>query len=185
MITLVLLPIALGGPPAAGWEVLADGQTRVACTRAGAAPWCRATGRIAAPPERVYALLDDIDGHARLYARIAESRELRPGLAHQVVSLPYPPSARDYVVNLRRLQDGADRVIAFESAPHPEIPITGLRLTAFEGEFRVGPGPAGDTVFSYLWQADLGPDIPSFALPIAWVTQGREIVGGLREAAER
>lgn len=185
MISLVLLPLALAGPPTAGWEVLVDGEIRVSCSRAGGAPWCRASGLIDAPLDRVFALLDDIDGHAALFSRIHSSRELSPGLAHQVVALPFPLPARDYVVTLERRREGADRVIAFQSADRPEIPVTGLRLTGFAGEFRVSPTPEGDTLFTYLWQADLGPDIPAFALPIAWATQGREIVGGLRAAAER
>ncbi len=182
--SLLLFPLALAGPPATGWETLTDGAVTVSCTRAGAVPWCRASGHIDAPPDRVYAILDDIDGHARLFSRIAVSSELEPGLAHQVVSLPYPLPARDYVVHLDRIRDGQDRVITFSSVSRPDIPVTGLRLTAFAGEFRVGPDAGGGSRFSYLWQADLGPDIPAFALPIAWRSQGTEIVSGLREAAE-
>lgn len=190
MIFLALVLPALAGSPSSswpttGWQTLSDGDVAVSCTRAGAAPWCRATGLIDAPPERVYALLDDIDGHARLFSRISVSRELRPGLAHQVVALPFPLAARDYVVRLERVVDGNDRVITFSSEEHTEIPVTGLRLTAFEGEFRVGPGEGGGSRFTYVWQADLGPDVPAFALPIAWRAQGSEIVEGLRAAAER
>ncbi len=181
---LLAISVALATAPSSGWEVLTEGEVTVSCSRAASVPWCRATGIIEAPPERVYALLDDIGGHARLFSRISSSVELRPGLAHQVVSLPFPLPARDYVVHLERVSDGADRVITFKSAAHPEIPVTGLRLTAFEGEFRVGPAEGGASRFTYVWQADLGPDIPAFALPIAWQSQGKEIVGGLKAAVE-
>lgn len=184
MFALWITGAALAGPPATGWETLTDGDIVVACSRAAAEPWCRARGPINAPPDRVYALLDDIGGHANLYERIALSVEFAPGYAHQVVKLPFPLDSRDYVVHLTRTFDHGDRVIRFASVPRPEVPVVGLRLSAFEGEFRVHTTAEGRTEFSYLWQADLGPDIPEWALPLAWEAQGTEIVRGLRVAAE-
>ena len=180
----LLLGFALAGPPSAGWHVLTEGDVVVSCTQSGAEPWCRASGLIAAPSDVVYTLLDDIGGHSKIFDRIAVSVEYAPGRAHQVVRLPFPLDSRDYVVRLTRTREGADRVITFDSISAPELPVQGLRLDHFAGEFRVHPRPDGTTEFSYLWQAELGPDVPSWALPVAWEAQGTEIVQGLRAAAE-
>ncbi len=178
------LGLGLAGPPSTGWEPVSEGDVAVSCTRAGAAPWCRATGTVNARADRVYGILDDIGGHARIYERIAVSVEFAPGYAHQVVTLPFPLENRDYVVHLTRVVEGSDHVITFTSVSRPDIPVNGMRLPDFAGEFRVHPTADGRTEFSYLWQADLGPDIPSWALPLAWRAQGEEIVTGLRAAAE-
>lgn len=185
ILVVALLGIAFAGPPATGWETLAKGATTVSCSRAGAEPWCRASGRIAAPPDRVYALLNNFSGHAALFSRIASSSEIAPGVAHQVIRLPFPLSPRDYVVALVRKTEGADRVITFSAINRPDIPCAGQRMDHFAGAFRVHPVDGNTTEFSYLWEGELGPDIPDWALPIAWVAQGRELVEGLRAAAER
>ena len=149
LFALFIVGLGLAGPPSTGWEPVSDGEVAVSCTRAGAAPWCRATGTV-----------------------------------NQVVTLPFPLENRDYVVHLTRVVEGSDHVITFTSVARPDIPVNGLRLPDFAGEFRVHPTAGGRTEFSYLWQADLGPDIPSWALPLAWRAQGEEIVTGLRAAAE-
>lgn len=184
MFALSLVGLLWAGPPAGGWQVLTEGDVTVSCSRAGSEPWCRATGLIAAPADVVYGLLDDIGGHARIFERIAVSEEYAPGRAHQVVELPFPLESRDYLVQLTRAREGADRVITFGSITAPEVPAQGLRLGRFAGEFRVHPRPDGTTEFSYLWEAELGPDVPDWALPVAWEAQGTEIVRGLRVAAE-
>lgn len=176
---------ALAGPPSSGWETLSSGETSISCTRAGPEPWCRATGTIAAPVDRVWALLDDIGGHARMYSRIELSVEFEPGYAHQVIALPYPLEDRDYLVRLTRSTRGETRVITFTSVSRPDVPAQGLRLDHFAGEFELRPLPDGRTSLTYTWQGELGPDVPDWALPLAWRAQGSELVDGLREAAER
>lgn len=177
------LAVSPAAAPSTGWKTLADDDTQVACTRDGPEPWCKASGHIAAPPDRVYALLKNIGGHPAIFDRVTVSVEISPGLAHQVVSLPFPLSPRDYLVQMSHDIDGVDRLIRFSSVDDPAVPVTGIRLAHAAGEFRVHPTADGTTDFSYLWQADLGPDIPGFALSLAWESQGREMVEGLRKAA--
>ena len=184
MYLLMVAALALAGPPTEGWETLLDDDVLIRCSQAGPQPWCRASGDIHASADQVYALLDDIDGHTRIFERIAVSVEYAPGYAHQVVRLPFPLESRDYLVHLTRVMDGADHVIRFDSISSAQVPAQGVRLDHFAGEFRVHPLGPDRVRFSYLWEAELGADVPSFALPVAWQAQGSELVRGLRAAAE-
>lgn len=168
-------------PPGAAWQRVQSGDTVIDCATVDGVPWCRATAWLDATPERAAALLLDLPGHPRVFPRVASSDELRPGLAHQVLRLPPPLAPRDVVVALSHTVEGQDHVIRFDSVDRPDIPSPGVRLTRYAGEFRLHPEQGGVRL-TYTWEAELGVEVPAFALSTAWRLEGNEIVDGLRAA---
>lgn len=169
--------------PIAGWENLQDGAVQIDCALGGEEPWCRATARLDAPPEVLVEILRDFDAYPEIFPRIRSCRELEPGLAHMVLDMPTPFSDRDYVAQFVQTREGDVEIFTWRPGVHPEAPVgEAVRLERSAGEWRLVPDGDGSYV-SYTWQAEIGGDIPTWALPRVRIIQGEEVLGWLETEA--
>ena len=158
--------------------VVQAASPRIAC----APPWCEARIDIQAPPEVVEAVLLDFAAYPEVFPRV-RAAEASGDLVHVTLAMPFPLSDRDYVVSMRAPSPG---VFVAEPAPDAVPETEGVvRLPDFAGRWELSPLADGaQTRARYIWHTDLGADIPTWAVERAWRTQGQEILGRLKVAAE-
>lgn len=180
---LLLCLSALALPSgAASWSVLAEGdpsagEARVSCTEEGGKPWCKSEAVLPASPDAVEAVLTDFSRYTEVFLRVTSCRVLEPQVVHVTLDMPAPLSDRDYIARFERSVDGADRVFRWKAVEHPLAPPgEAVRLVRSAGEWRLSPAAGGKTRLTYTWEAELGGDIPEWALPRAWTVQGTEVV---------
>lgn len=183
---LLLLASALALPgPSASWSVLQEGdpdagEARVSCTEIAGKPWCRSEAVLPGSPEQLEAILTDFSRYTQVFQRVTSCRVLEPNVVHVTLDMPAPLSDRDYIARFEKSVEGADRVFRWVAVEHPEAPPgEAVRLVNSAGEWRLSPAPEGRTRLTYTWEAELGGDIPTWALPHARVIQGDEVIGWL------
>lgn len=166
----------------ASWSVLEEGdpeagEAKVSCTREAGVPWCRSEAVLPASPDAVEAILTDFSGYTQVFKRVTSCRVLEPRVVHVTLDMPSPLSDRDYIAKFERREEGADRVFSWVAVEHPLAPPgDAVRLLRSAGEWRLSPAAGGKTRLTYTWEAELGGDIPEWALPRAWAIQGGEVV---------
>lgn len=182
---LALLPMALALPPAgASWTPLkASEDLRIECTEYDAQPWCRAHTTLDAPLADVEAVLRDFSRYTEVFQRVTACDPVGEDLVRIRLDMPAPLSDRDYVARFTRSQEGEVVVFRWSPATHPDVPpIEGVvRLPRSAGEWRLAPAGGQRTAITYTWQAELGGDVPEWALPRAWGIQGEEVLRWLGE----
>lgn len=181
--------LAAGGAAAAvpgdeaDWEVLRDDIVRVACTEVGGQPWCRSVGVVAADIDTIDATLSDIAHTYPRFEKVRAAVALDPAIRHVTIDYPSILADRDYVARYSRRVDEGQRVLAWVPVVHPDAPpVPGVvRLTAFEGEWRLEPVGAHTRVW-HVWHADPGGSLPSWAIAQAKVRTGYEVLHDLAHA---
>jgi len=185
VIAALVAAAALGAVPdqLGEWEVLADGDIRVACAPAGEFTWCRAQAQLEAPLERIEAVLLDVGSYPDVFKRITQATEVAPNTVHIVLDMPFPIASRDYVARFTRAVEGQERVFAWVADDQVDVPVgKAVRLVHAGGEWRLAEASAEVTEVSYTWNGDLGGDFPTWALPRAWRVQGLEVLEWLDDA---
>lgn len=133
-------------------------------------PMFRAVGEVAADPERVLAVLQDIDSHTRWMPDLSESRVVREAenevWVYRVQDAPWPVSDRDVVVRsrLKVLEPGKDLRIDFDSVTVDEIsPNRGIvRIPHLRGHYRIQALAPGRSRVLYEVDVDLGGTLPDW-----------------------
>jgi len=149
-------------------------------------PWCSASVQIDAPASSVNRILTNLDGLEHVFPRIATSSPLTADTIYVVLEMPFPLAPRDYVAQFTRTEVGGEVRLSWEAVVHPSAPpgVGNVRLHHTAGVWTIRPLSESRTEVLYRWNADLGGDIPSWALPRAWQMQGDEVLGRLKVAAE-
>ena len=100
--------------------------------------------------------------------------------------MPFPLAPRDYIAKFTRTPTAAGFTLSWEATEHPDAPMTDacVRLLHTAGTWTVEPLSESQSTVHYRWNAELGGDVPGWALPRAWQMQGDEVLGRLKTAAE-
>ena len=172
----------------ASWDVLADSDEWVGCTERDGITWCRSVGTIPASGQQLQRLLEDFPGYVDVFDRVAMIRVLEPNVVHVLLDMPFPFLSRDYVARYVKSESDGDIVsYTFESEVHqraPELESVAVRLPNAAGRWQLEPLSPSSTRVTYTWNAELGGDIPTWALGRARRTQGLEVMGWLTDAVE-
>ena len=161
--------VALGLSPAAGAEPLSAGTE----------------GRLAAPPERVEAVLLDLEGFGGWFPNLAEWRVLSRTADEVRVygrqRFPWPASDRDYVARYRWWRsDGSFHLEAVGvETSDPPVPEDVVRLHDFRSEWRVWPDGAGGTRASYTAEGQVEGAVLRWLAGVAWRREARRVLDGL------
>jgi len=146
-------------------------------------PWCQAEQVIDAPADRVRGLITNTDNYPTLFPRVRSARRLDRDTVHIILKMPRPLSARDYVVTFSTATSGD---LVFQPEVHPDAPPQAdtVRLTEFAGRWSITPLDGGRRCsVRYVWHAELGGELPSWAKSRTRVTTGQEILTRLTAAA--
>ena len=191
--TGVLLAALLAAIPAdlpfSRWFTSHEDAVEVQIARvAGSPPWLRGVAEVAAPADRVFELVTDFAGYARIFgpalkkSRVLDSGPQRARL-HMVWAYPFPARNRDAVVSYegRREADGR-YAVEWKADPRPGDPREGVRIALVAGETRIEPvGPVRCRVV-YTYLGDLGGSFPAAAEEKAWKAEPVEYFRALRRA---
>jgi carbon monoxide dehydrogenase subunit G len=158
----------------------------VDCAWSDGVPWCTASVQIDAPLATVDGILSDFDGLPDIFPRIQSSSRLEDSVIYVVLEMPFPLAPRDYIARFTREEVGGEVRLHWVAAEHPAAPQTTgrVRLLSTAGTWTLRPDSTQTTEVIYRWNAELGGDIPTWALPRAWQMQGDEVLGRLKSAAE-
>ncbi|MEQ1564696.1 MAG: hypothetical protein ABMA64_03575 [Myxococcota bacterium] len=183
---MILLPaVAFAMPGAdASWTVLQSSNPRIECTTVGTEPWCRSSGSVAVPIDKVANTLEHMAEYQHLFSAITRIDVLAPDTMHIVLDYPFPLTDRDYVAKYTRSVEGEIRRYRWDPVVHPGAPETNdaVRLPRMAGEWRLEPAGA-ETKVTYLWQAEIAGSLPAGAYETARKTAGNEAIKDLGKAA--
>jgi hypothetical protein len=187
MITLLTLaPFALALPSSsAAWTVTSGGDPYIECTEEDGEPWCRSTGLVPLPVEKVSSTLEHMAEHQALFESIIKIDVLEPDVMHIVLDFPIIMSDRDYVARYTRLVEGDTVLYRWEPVVHAKAPATSgiVRLPKMAGEWRLVPKD-GQTLVTYVWHAQIAGDFPDALLGQARVKAGQQAMADIRKAAK-
>ncbi|MFT5681941.1 MAG: putative membrane protein [Myxococcota bacterium] len=158
----------------------------VDCAWSEGVPWCTASVTIDAPAAQVEGILSDFSGLPSIFPRIESSSQLDENIIHVVLEMPFPLAPRDYVAKFTREEAAGETRLHWIAVEHPAAPLSEahVRLLSTAGTWTIRPDSETTTEVIYRWNAELGGDVPSWALPRAWQMQGDEVLGRLKVAAE-
>ena len=186
MIGLFVLAHASELPSISSWTVLESEPPTVKCAADGT-PWCESTFQIECGLTTVEGLLSDFSRYPVTFPRVLSANVLEPDVVHIRVDMPFPLYARDYIAHFRRQK--LDNGVRFwwTSVTHTEAPEREdtVRLPNAAGSWTVEQQQVGQSMVHYFWNAEIGLDIPSWALPRARRTQGQEVMYWLQDACNR
>ena len=150
-----------------------------------------ATGRIAAPFDRVRATLLDLDAFAGWFPALAEWRVLsrRDGeaLVYGRQALPWPVRDRDYIVRYRWWTD-PDGIFHLEATSQPDAEVApseaAVRLERLRSEWLLED--AGDaTDARYVYEGSAAGTLPGWVARIGWRRHTGIVIDALAVEVER
>jgi hypothetical protein len=186
MITTWLSAAAWALPGAdATWTVLSKGDPYIECTEVAGEPWCRSTGLVPLPVDKVSSTLENMAQHQKLFDSIVKIDVLEPSVMHIVLDFPFPMSDRDYVARYTPSTDGDARIYRWESVVRTDAPEASgvVRLPKMAGEWRLVPKD-GQTSVTYLWHAQINGDFPDALLGQARTKAGQQALADIRKASK-
>ena len=133
-------------------------------------PMFRAVGTVAADPDRVLEVLQDVDQHTRWMPELTESRVVRQTedeiWVYRLQNAPWPVSDRDMVVRSRIqvIDPGKDFRIDFDAVTLDEVPPSRgvIRVSHLHGHYRVQSIAPGRSRGEYEVDVDLGGSLPDW-----------------------
>ncbi|AKU90454.1 START domain-containing protein [Vulgatibacter incomptus] len=193
-----LLPIALialapfAAHAADEWRMVSDSGGLKVSTRdvAGSVPEMRVEGRIDAPPERVLAVLADVDAYSETMPHTEESRMVkREGNTIWMYSVVDPPlaSRRDYCVKIT-LSEKGDGILATTWIPDNEVAPPQksgtVRVKVNDGGWTLVPADDGRATYAvYRLHVDPGGNLPKWIVNKANRTSVPDAFKAVRKAA--
>lgn len=185
MISTLVIATTIASPPGdeATWETVRDDIVHVECTGEGTQVFCRAEGVVSAPVDKVFDTLREMPKHQGKFELVKSIVELGDDTLHVTIDYPSVFSDRDYVAKYTQRTEGDVHHVTWRPVVHAEAPpVKGtVRLTSFEGEWRLEPAPSG-TAVRYCWHADPGGSFPKWAKPLARKRAGHEALENLATA---
>jgi hypothetical protein len=173
-------------PTISSWSFLETESPTVQCAADGT-PWCASEMVVTCDVPYLEGLLKDFSQYPTTFPRVVSANELSPNIVHILVDMPFPLSPRDYVANFRREQLDNGVHFWWTSVIHPEAKEKQevVRLPNSAGSWTVKSVSDGKSSVRYFWNAEIGLDIPEWALPRVRRTQGQEVMFWLQEACDR
>ena len=171
----------------AEWRVLKEGSTHVACSKQPEITWCRTTAVINGSKDSLSAILLDFENYPQIFKRVYKTKVLEPNVVHVLLDMPFPLKLRDYIAYFEESQDGDDLVFTFNSVDHADAAMPdgeSVRLPRAAGRWRLEPVSETQTRVTYTWNGELLGNIAPFQLPMAWKTQGTEVMEWLSDAVK-
>lgn len=158
----------------------------VDCVQSEGQPWCTATVTVDASAATIDVILADLEGLPGIFPRIESATLLEPMTIYVVLEMPFPLAPRDYIAAFSRAEQDGEIQLRWSAVEHPDAPPDGrsVRLIHTAGTWTLKPISPTQTAVTYYWNAALGGDVPTWALPRAWQMQGDEVLGRLKAAAE-
>ncbi len=149
-----------------------------------------AEGVLEASPERVRAVLLDLEGFGRWFPTLVDWRLLtRADAAARVYgrqAFPWPVNDRDYVARYRWWSEGEVFVLeAVGERGDPPPPEGVTRLERFRSEWRIEPLGSGRTRARYVAEAPVEGRLSRWIANIAWRSQTRRVIDSLAREVER
>jgi carbon monoxide dehydrogenase subunit G len=182
IIGLVEVAQALPGPGAV-WTVLSSGDPVVECTDVAGEPWCRSTGMVSLPIDKVAATLENMAQHQALFESIVSIQVVAPDVMHITLDFPSPLSDRDYVAKYTRGTQGEVRTYSWVPATVQVPAVSGVvRLPKMAGEWRLEP-VGNETKVTYTWHAEIAGSFPDALLGQARKKAGGEALKDIRKAS--
>lgn len=160
---------------------LSAGEVLIRSEDTGGAPQVEARGLIAAPPERVWALIDDVSGYSRFMPRVKRSRELsRVGdviEAESTIEMPFP------LKNLSAVTRGVHTVVPGERWVRAWQLLRGDYVRN-EGSWTLVPFPGRDgaTLVTYRLAVQLKVPLPGKIQQAAQQKTLPQVIEALRKA---
>lgn len=192
LILNVLLALPLASYPSndlegAEWKVLTDGGTWVGCSKQPEITWCRSTAVINGSKETLSTLLHNFENYPEVFKRVYKTKVLEPNVVHVLLDMPFPLKLRDYIAHFEESEEGEHLVFTFNSVDHAGAAMPegeSVRLPRAAGRWRLEPISESQTRVTYTWNGELLGNIAPFQLPLAWKTQGTEVMEWLEDAVK-
>ena len=111
------------------------------------------------------------------------SKEYQDNIVHIVLDIPGFFADRDYVVKFVKYTDDNHTVYEFNSINSSNVKLDEnyVRLVNAAGQWRLESINNKLTKVTYIWNGEMLGNFPSWGLKRAWLKQGNEVLGNLKE----
>lgn len=183
---LLSLAHAADLPSIQDWTILESQAPSVKCAADGR-PWCSSSFQMSCGLETLEGLLSDFSMYSETFPRVLSATELEANIVHIRVDMPFPLYPRDYIAHFRRTETQNGVMFWWTSVVHSKAPEREdtVRLPNAAGSWTIERQSAEQSMVHYFWNAEIGLDIPDWALPRARRTQGQEVMFWLQDACNR
>ena len=179
-------------PARAEWTVVANEQQVEVSQQpvdGRGMPMFRGIGEVAATPDEIREVLEDVDSHAQWMPDVRESRLVRETgeqiTVYRRSAAPWPVSDRDVVVRSHTevIQPGVEIHALFEGVADPDVPeLSGVvRMPHLIGHWKVRAIAPDRSLVEYQVDADPGGSLPGWLAASASKDNPIRTIVGLRE----
>ena len=170
-----------------GWKVINTKKAWVGSKTYKGIDWSRAKGTLHAPLDKVRNIIENKKNYPNVFKRIDEVQILTDEIIYIALDMPFPFAGRDYVVQYFEEHTDTSYVYRYYSVEYPNAPSNKryVRLPRSTGEWILMPIDSSKTEVTYTWNGELLGSFPGSALPRAWIKQGTEVFGWLRDAIKK
>ena len=146
-------------------------------------PWCMSTIQIESSIDEILLQIENIDNYQNIFDTVDFSKEYNDNVVHIVLDMPGIFADRDYVVKFNKYIDKDEIVYEFNSITNHNIKINDnyVRLINAAGQWRLKSINNKLTKVTYIWNGEMLGNFPSWGLKRAWLRQGNEVLGNLKE----
>ena len=163
------------------WNMLQDDSINVAYYW-DEFPWCKATIEIDSSINEILNHIENIDDYENIFDTVSSSKEYDDNVVHIVLDIPGFFADRDYVVIFIKYIDDDHIVYEFNSINNDiKLDENYVRLVNAAGQWRLKSIDNKLTKVTYIWNGQMLGNFPSWGLKRAWLKQGNEVLGNLKE----
>ena len=166
------------------WELLQDKPVKIEYKKYKGFPISRSEVILNHPIEKVSNAIQNLDSYPIIFERVERAIKLDNNIVQIILDMPFPFSARDYVVQYDINQLKNQWIFSYFSVKHPnEISNQDyVRLPNAAGIWILNTTNKNKTKIIYAWNGELLGNFPDFGLKEAWITQGTEVLLWLDKA---
>ena len=146
-------------------------------------PWCKATIEIESSIDEILKHIENINNYENIFDTVSSSKEYDDNVVHIVLDIPGFFADRDYVVKFIKYSEDNDIVYEFNSISNHNVTLDKnyVRLINAAGQWRLKSINNKLTKVTYIWNGEMLGNFPSWGLKRAWLKQGNEVLGNLKE----
>tara|TARA_A100001011_G_C14190165_1_gene790979 strand:- start:354 stop:989 length:636 start_codon:yes stop_codon:yes gene_type:complete len=148
--------------------------------------YCKAIKSYNFSPEEVKTILDDKFNYINIFERINYVKMLSENTVHIKLSLPFPFSGRDYIVNYNYIKTKNFDYYIYKATKEFNLRKEKgyVRLINAYGIWKIEPDGYRKTKLTHIWNGELRGNFPKMALNFAWIAQGTELLESIEKALE-